>query len=293
MNREFEFLKIIENTLDDSSFLGDDCAYLDEYKIALSSDSLVENVHFSRNFMTPEEIGKKSLLVNISDIITSGAKPEYALISLSGNLESDFVEGFYKGVNKIAQKFNVKIIGGDLTGGKEITISITAVGNYKNRKISSRKNAKDGYTIAVAGEFGSSAQGLEFLANNILSEEAEFFIEKHKTPELFPKIAEKIALEADFPYAMMDSSDGLFDCLYQISQKSGVKINIDYEKIPNKTKNRDFVLFGGEDYSLVAALHENDFKKIEGLTKIGQCSKGCGVFVDGAKIEYKGFNHFE
>ena len=76
MNKEFEFLNIISNTLSDNSFLGSDCAYLDEYKIAISKDILIEDVHFSLSFMTPTEIARKALLVNISDILASGAKPK-------------------------------------------------------------------------------------------------------------------------------------------------------------------------------------------------------------------------
>ena len=92
---------------------------------------------------------------------------------------------------------------------------------------------------------------------------------------------------------MMDSSDGLVDCIYQIADKSKVKININYDLIPKKTDNRDFVLFGGEDYSLVGAFHKDDFKNIKGLIKIGTCSLGSGIFLDDKIIEYKGYNHFE
>ena len=290
MNKEFRFLNIVSNKLSDSSFLGDDCAYLDEYKIAISSDSLIEDVHFSRHFMNPYEIARKAMLVNISDILASGAKPIYATINLSGKIDEDFVQEFYKGINSIEKEYNLKIIGGDLTKSEKLAISITIIGSYKGRKISSRKNAYPNYIVATVGEFGSSAQGLEDLINGISD---NYFINYHKNPKLYPKISSLISKNIEKPYAMMDSSDGLVDCLSQIATKSNIRINIDYDKIPHKTINKDFILYGGEDYSLVVCLDENDFNKIDGLTKIGTCVSGRGVYVDNKKIEYKGYNHFE
>lgn len=290
MNKEFEFLNIISDSLDDSSYLGDDCAYLDEYKIAISSDSLIEDVHFSQKFMTPYEIARKALLVNISDVLASGAKIKYLTINLSGNLNNDFVEEFYKGANSIEKEYKVKIIGGDLTKSDKITISITALGSYENLKPSSRKNAKDGYIVAVIGEFGSSAKGLEDLFKG---EKDNYFISCHKNPKLFPEISSQISKNALKPYAMMDSSDGLVDCLIQISSKSNVRIDVNYDKIPKKTDSKELVLFGGEDYSLVVCLDREDFNKIKGLKEIGVCKKGCGVYIDNQKIQHKGYKHFD
>ncbi len=290
MNKEFEFLNIINKTLDNSDFIGDDCAYLKQQNITISTDALIEDVHFSRRYMTDEEIGKKALLANISDILASGAKPKYALITLSGKLETDFIKNFYTGINDVAKKYKIKIIGGDLTYAEKISITITVIGDSRKRKISSRKNAKKGYIIATAGEFGSSAMGLKCLQENIKN---EYFIKLHKSPKLYPKVSETIAKKTTNPYAMMDSSDGLIDCLYQISKQSNVKINIEYNKIPKKTTERDFVLYGGEDYCLVVALSEKDFKKIKGIKKIGYCSEGQGVFIDNKIAKYKGYEHFE
>ena len=289
MNKEFEFLNII-NKIIPNNYLGDDCAYLKEENIAISTDSLIEDVHFKFDYMTPFEIGQKALLVNISDILASGAVPKYFLAALSGNLNSTFIEEFYKGIKNVASEYNIKLIGGDLTKSDKVMTTITVIGSYKNRKISSRKNAKNNYIIAVTGEFGSSAQGLYELQNGI---KESYFINIHKKPVLYPEISSELAQNTDFPYAMMDSSDGLFDCLYQISSKSKVKINIDYSKIPHKTDNEDFVLFGGEDYSLVVALHKTDFEKIKGLTKIGTVENGSGVYINEKESEYKSFEHFK
>jgi len=288
MNREFEFLKIINNIIP-NNYTGDDCAYIEEYNLAISQDSIVQDVHFDLNYMTPYEVAQKALLVNISDILASGSIPKYFSIGLSGLLDNNFIEEFYKGLNEISSEYKIKLIGGDLTKSDKIMISITILGDYKNRKISSRKNAKDGYIIAVAGEFGISAKGLCDLKNGIAD---NYFTKIHKKPLLHPEISSDIALQAQYPYAMMDSSDGLFDCLYQISEKSKVKIEIDYSKIPSKINDRNFILYGGEDYSLVVAMDERDFRKIKGLTQIGKVSKGEGVYIDNIQEEYKSYEHF-
>ena len=290
MSKEFEFLNIISSILNDSSYLGDDCAYLNEYKIAISKDCLIEDVHFSFNFMTIKEIAKKALLINISDILASGSKPKYALIGLSGKLTENLVKDFYSGINEIAKLYDIKIIGGDLTKSDKISISITIIGDYKDRKISSRKNAKENYIIATVGEFGSSAKGLIDLQNGLKD---NHFIDYHKNPKLYPDISKNIAKTTKHPYAMMDSSDGLLDCLYQISTKSNVLMDVKYNNIPKKINDKNLVLSGGEDYSLVICLSEEDFNSIKGLTKIGICKKGKGVLIDNIKQEYKGYEHFE
>ena len=288
MNKEFEFLKII-NRIVPNSFTGDDCAILKDYNLAISQDSLIEDVHFSLKFMTPYEIAKKALLVNISDLLAAGAALKYFSIALSGNLDENFIKEFYKGLAEISNQYKINLIGGDLTKSDKLAISITVLGDIKNRNISSRKNAKPDYIVATAGEFGTSAQGLEDLQKGL---EDNYFIKIHKTPKLHQDISNTIALNTKKPYAMMDSSDGLFDCLYQISSKSKVKVNVEYSKIPHKTDNSDYVLYGGEDYCLVVCLAKEDFKKIKGLTKIGTVTSGEGVYIDNKKLDYKSFCHF-
>lgn len=290
--KEFEFLNIISSTLDDSSYIGDDCAYLKEYNLVISSDTLIEDVHFSSRYMNAYEIAKKAVLSNISDVLASGAKPNYITLNLSGKLNSDFVKTFFNGVNETINEFDVKLIGGDLTASDKIVISITAFGDAKKRNISSRAYAKPDYILAVCGEFGSSAQGLYNLQNNI---KEDYFSNIHKIPKLNKEASEEVAKISKHPYAMMDSSDGLTDCLYQIATKSNVDIKIKYDKIPKETSNRDYVLFGGEDYSLVLAVEENDFKNLKHFIPIGKCYKtnNPSVFIDNIKEEYKGYNHFE
>ena len=244
--------------------------------------------------MTPYEIAKKALLVNISDILASGSIPKYALITLGGNLTNEFVKEFYKGTDEISQAYSIDIIGGDLVKSSKIVITITIIGSYKNKTPSSRKNAKPNYVVAVKGEFGSSAMGLKELQEGLQEGiKDSYFINYHKNPPLYPKIAKDIASKVKNPYAMMDSSDGLIDCLYQITSKSNVGANIEYNKIPTRINDKELVLYGGEDYSLVIALSEDDFNNIKGLSKIGTIIEKKGIFIDNKIVQYGGFKHFE
>ena len=138
---EKELIKIIKTSLK-SDYIGDDCAYLKDLGIVISQDSLVENVHFKTDFITPYQLGYKSIMVNISDICASGAKPTYLTISLSLPKHTDekFVREFYEGAKDAAN--GVEIVGGDLTGSDRIYVSVTAIGLAKGRKISSRSNAQ-------------------------------------------------------------------------------------------------------------------------------------------------------
>lgn len=294
MNKENLFLKIINETLDDNSFLGDDCAYLKESELLVSQDTLVEDVHFITEYFTPYEIGKKALLVNISDIISNGGKPTYITVSLSGKLDENFIREFYKGINEVSKKYNIKVIGGDLTGGEKIVVSICIMGTAKGRKIASRKNAKTGYSVFLQGVHGSSALGLKLLLEGNLDKNNEF-IKSHISPVLYPEIADFIAINCSENYCMMDTSDGLYDALYKISKASGVGFKIDFQKVSKKTNDKNLVLFGGEDYGLLICTHPKDSYILENLNvpKIGTVIEEEKIFIDDIQIlEDKSFNHF-
>ena len=148
--------------------------------------------------------------------------------------------------------------------------------------------------MGTKGFFGSSAKGLLELQKGIKESE---FINIHKAPVLYPKIADYMA-KTNSPYAMMDSSDSLADCLYQISKKSKVKISVEYDKIPRKIEEKDLVLFGGEDYNLVICAKKEDILENKDIVIIGKVEKGEGVFIDNIElskeeIEKKEYKHFE
>ena len=296
---EKEFINIIKNSLK-SNYIGDDCAYLKDFGILISQDSLVEGVHFLRDKITPYQLGYKTAMVNISDICASGAEPKYMTISLSLPRDTDkaFVVDFYDGLKSACQ--NVEIVGGDITASDKIFISATVLGSDKGRNISSRSHAKVGQKIVVSGVHGSSSAGLQLLLNDQLQVEGqEELIKNHLEPEAQRTFSKEIATTQKTPYAMMDTSDGIMDALSQIAEKSKVLMSVDFDKIPINHKIKVFsnwhelVLYGGEDYQLIATVDE----PTDNMTVIGEVKTGLGVEIDGqfiskSEIEGKEFKHF-
>ena len=278
--REQEFLNII------NEFIGDDCAYIKELGIVVTQDSLIEDVHFRRNWCTPYQLGYKAVTVNISDVLASGAKPAYITIALSlpKNISTQFVEEFYKGAKSALR--GAKIIGGDITGSDKICISITAIGTTSKRKISSRRNAKIGYVIITKGDFGKSAEGLRELIKGGNNQD---LIKAHLEPQLEDKFAEEISTQTKADYAMMDTSDGLADALYKIAEASNVSI---------KVKNIEGI-FGAEDYKLVAAVPKEFLPSISEYDLIGEVLPQSNFVIQiGDKKftdydEIGAYNHFE
>lgn len=300
--KEKNFIQIIKNTLN-TDYIGDDCANLKDLGIVITQDSLVEDVHFVTEYITPYELGYKCAMVNISDIAASGAKPAYltAAISLPKTCNAEFIEEFYQGLKSGAK--GAEIVGGDITGADKIFISITAIGKTEGRKISSRKNAKIGQKVVVSGLHGSSAAGLKELMEAKKRVEDKF-TKAHFMPEAQLNFSKKIAESVDYDYTMMDTSDGLVDTLSTIAQESGVKISVDFSKIPYDKDIENFkdwqnlVLYGGEDYGLVAVLDEKD---TAGMNVIGEVKEGSGVEIFNGNqheiltrkdIEKKLYSHF-
>ena len=300
--KEKEFITIIKNTLN-SPYIGDDCAYLKDLGIVVTQDSLVEDIHFSTKFISAFDLGFKAVMVNVSDVAASGAEPKYLTVSLSlpSNVKEDFVEEFYHGCKK-ACGHDVQIVGGDITGSEKIYISICAIGKTLGRNISSRKNAKIGQKVIVSGIHGSSSAGLKLLLEGKNSPEK--LIKSHINPVAQVEFGKNISTTVKEPYAMMDTSDGLMDGLSTIANESGVLLDIDFDKIPydkdiEQFENwQDLVLFGGEDYQILATVPQN----FQGGFEIGVVKEGLGVNLklrdkithySKQDVEEKVFNHFK
>lgn len=300
--KEKEFITIIKNTLN-SPYIGDDCAYLKDLGIVVTQDSLVEDIHFSTKFISAFDLGFKAVMVNVSDVVASGAEPKYLTVSLSlpSNVKEDFVEEFYNGCKKACGN-GVQIVGGDITGSEKIYISICAIGKTLGRNISSRKNAKIGQKVIVSGIHGSSSAGLKLLLEGKNSPEK--FIKSHINPVAQVEFGKNISTTVKEPYAMMDTSDGLMDGLSTIANESGVLLDIDFDKIPHEKdieqfENwQDLVLFGGEDYQILATVPQN----FQGGFEIGVVKEGLGVNLKlrdkithylKQDVEEKVFNHFK
>lgn len=300
--KEKEFITIIKNTLN-SPYIGDDCAYLKDLGIVVTQDSLVEDIHFSTKFISAFDLGFKAVMVNVSDVVASGAEPKYLTVSLSlpSNVKEDFVEEFYNGCKKACGN-DVQIVGGDITGSEKIYISISAIGKTLGRNISSRKNAKIGQKVIVSGIHGSSSAGLKLLLEGKNSPEK--FIKSHINPVAQVEFGKNISTTVKEPYAMMDTSDGLMDGLSTIANESSVLLDIDFDKIPydkdiEQFENwQDLVLFGGEDYQILATVPQN----FQGGFEIGVVKEGLGVNLklrdkithySKQDVEEKVFNHFK
>ena len=273
--KELDFIKIIQRETN-SQYLGDDCAYLKDLEIVVTQDNFIENIHFKRDWATPFQIGYKAAAVNISDILASGAKPAYLSIGLSlPKVTDDFVKELYSGI--IAGSYGAEIIGGDITGSETIMISITAIGKTSGRKISSRSHAKPGYVVITNEKHGASKKGYEELKEGLKDTDS---IRTHLEPKLDPDFSKDISTQISEDYAMMDSSDGLADALFQIAEKSSCSI------ITNNLEGA----FGFEDYKLVAAVPEKFLKKLDKYIVIGKVEKYNGTIL---KIDDKEFNNHE
>lgn len=294
--KEDIFLNIITQTLPESAtYIGDDTAYISEKDLILTQDTLVEDVHFLTSTISPYYLGRKSIAVNLSDIAAAGGVANYILISLSmpKHIEEAFVKEFYEGVASICKEHDVVVVGGDLTAADKITISICALGFGNGLTPANRKNAKPGYIVAVTGPFGLSKAGFE--------DPNSKFIQAHINPTPRLKEGRKILEIAKTP-AMMDASDGLADALHKISLCSNVNIEVEYDKIPREDSIlKSWVLFGGEDYELVATMPEEAYKKLKEviyIEKIGVVKEAKGehrVMIDSEPLSFNShmFRHFE
>lgn len=311
--KELEFIQIIKNTLSKKSHIGDDCAYLKDLDIVVTQDTLIENIHFLTKFSSPYQLGYKSLMVNLSDIFASGAIPKYFTVSLSlpSNTSNEFISEFYNACEDLSNEFDFEVIGGDITGAENISISVCAIGLTTGRNISSRSYANAGDYVIVVGNHGSSTAGLWLLQNN--NDSYPELINAHLQPSIQKDFSNEIATNITDKYAMMDTSDGLVDAIFKIAQASNVQICVDFDKIPYdktiesiaKMANIDFndwILYGGEDFQLVACVSEENLKKLTNYTIIGKVkSKSDNLFVEidfGDKIQQiadleKTFNHFK
>lgn len=304
---EINLINKIKNTLK-SQYIGDDCAYLKDLGIVISQDSLVEDVHFSKHMMSPYQIGYKSVMVNLSDIAASGAKPAYLTVALSlpKQIKDDAVIDFYEGAKYALENLDVEIVGGDITGSDKLYISISVIGKTLNRKISSRSHAKIGHKIITSGVHGSSAAGLRILQNDL--EPDKDLIKAHLMPVAQIDFAKQISEQIQEDYAMMDTSDGLFDALFKIGSASECTMSVDFERILYDPKIKEYfsdyknlILFGGEDYQIVATVPVELLPSLKDYIIIGEVlpKEDCVIKLNtDNKVEKfndlsnKCFNHF-
>ena len=257
--------------------IGDDAAaYFSNNEIQLATvDSLVQDVHFSLSYMSWQELGWKSIAVNLSDIAAMGGFPRYALVSLGlpGNTEVADVIDLYRGMFDIAGKFGVAVVGGDTVRSPFVFVSVTVIGSAgeKKRTLLRRSVAKPGDKIAVTNSLGASAAGLEMLKNNLKFKPklAKQLRQAHLMPN--PRVSEGQLLVDKDVKCGMDISDGLVGDLAHICMESrvGANVNIDLVPVAPTVKEcfgeraLELASAGGEDYELLFTANTAVMNKVK------------------------------
>jgi thiamine-monophosphate kinase len=320
---EFGLIKAISQIADKGPGvvmgIGDDAAVLrpSAGKVLLvTTDLLLEGVHFQLEFTDPYRLGRKALAVNLSDIAACGGTPTAFLVSLAVPPETEMasVQALYKGMMEQAHLYGVSLIGGDTSRGKEWMISITLIGEVEERNCVYRHGAKPGDWIFVTGTLGDSALGLKMLKKGV---KEGYLIERHLDP--IPRVKEggEIARQG-LATAMIDISDGLIADLGHILEASGVGAQVYLPQLPLSVLYREHIqqyyknpyllaLAGGEDYELLFTApvgRQEAIKKLAQdlgtpLTLIGEITEAAAgvtlVGADGKKVPVaqRGHDHFK
>lgn len=254
--------------------IGDDCAVLPGGML-VTSDTLVEGTHFLPSIRW-DDLGWKAIAVNLSDIAAMAGRPRFvtASLTLPPSVREDQVEELYKGMVACARTFRTRIVGGDLTQGPLVVISITALGDVHENGCILRSSARPGDIVAVTGDFGASGAALQVLTSDAsLLQKLPHLQAAHFRPQ--PRLCEAWALvrESGERAALMDASDGLADAVFQIARDSAVGMDIDLPKVPIHAETRraaellklnvdELALYGAEDYELVAAIEPGAWKRL-------------------------------
>src|SRR5690554_3371043 len=283
--------------------IGDDAAVLDfkNKKSLVSTDLLIEGVHFDLSYMPLKHLGYKAVVVNVSDICAMNAIPTQITVSIavSNRFPLEALEELYEGIALASKIYNVDVVGGDTTSSqKGLIISITAIGEAKEEDIVYRSGAKPNDLIVLTGDIGSAYMGLQVLErekrvfqvnpnNQPDLENYTYLIERQLKPEARKDIKELLEKLEVKPTSMIDISDGLSSELLRSEEHSKVGCNLFEEKLPFDPQfisvceefNLDattIALSGGEDYELLFTINIHDFDKIKGnpnLTVIGHITE--------------------
>lgn len=271
--------------------IGDDAAVLDfkGKKTLVSTDLLIEGVHFDLAYMPLKHLGYKAVVVNVSDICAMNARPTQITVSVavSNRFPLEALEELYEGITLAAKIYNVDVIGGDTTSSqKGLIISITAIGEANEDEITYRSGAKPNDLLVVTGDIGSAYMGLQVLErekqvfqvnpnNQPDLTDYTYLIERQLKPEARKDIRPLLKDLDVKPTSMIDISDGLSSEVMHICKQSNVGCNVYEDKLPFDPQfilvceefNLDattIALSGGEDYELLFTVGINDFDKIKG-----------------------------
>lgn len=275
--------------------VGDDAAVIDVSpdKLLVSTDVLIEGVHFDLAYTPLKHLGYKSVAVNLSDIAAMNGKPEQITVNIavSNRFSVEALEELYQGIYLACNRYGVDLVGGDTTTSNSgLFISITVLGRAPQEKITYRNGAREGDLICVSGDLGGAYIGLMVLerekrvfeVNSEIQpdlEGYEYVLERQLKPEPRLDIVAKFEETGVLPHAMIDISDGLASEIIHICKQSEVGCRLFEEKIPVDLQTEDIAkklglvpvtmaLSGGEDYELLFTVPQSDFETINAMENI-------------------------
>ena len=282
--------------------IGDDAAVIksSNNKLVATVDMAVEGIHFDKKWSSPFQIGAKLTTANLADIFAMGAVPKYLLVAAGINElnNSETVSELAKGIRSVADKFEVSVIGGDLSKSEKMTLSITALGELSAQPIL-RSGGRVGDIIYLSSLTGLSAAGLAILNRDL--DRPRYVVEAHLNPKLVaPDKLIKVAT------SMCDVSDGLATDAAHLANASAVNFNLSKDLISKADDFKDlaelarelnedvfdWILTGGEDHFFLATVDKKNESSELGI-KIGIVEKGDGkLLLDGIEIKESGYQHF-
>ena len=308
--------------------VGDDAAVLDfkDKKVLLSTDMLLEGIHFDLAYTPLKHLGYKAIQVNLSDIYAMNGVASQVTVSIgiSSKFPLEAIEELYEGIYLACEKYSVDLIGGDTTSSKQgLVISVTSIGFADEKNIVYRNGAEEGDLICVSGDLGGAYVGLQllerekqiYLENPNIQPDLEgkdYIVERQLKPESRRDIVELLANIEVKPTAMIDVSDGLASEILHICKQSNKGCNLYEDKIPLDPMTfetaREFnldptvcALSGGEDYELLFTVKQADYDKIKfkmDITIIGyitEASAGCNLVTKSGivhPLKAQGWNAF-
>lgn len=296
--------------------IGDDAAVINnkDLQTVVSTDMLVEGIHFDLMYVPLKHLGYKSVVVNLSDIYAMNATPKQITMSIaiSNRFSVEALEEFYAGVNAACEAYGVDLIGGDTTSTlKGLIISVTAIGQARKEKIVYRNTAKVGDLLCITGNVGAAYLGLQLLEREkrifkenpqagIDLENQDFLVGRQLKPEARRDMIEAFAKNDLLPTAMIDVSDGVASEIFHICEQSGVGAIIEESGVPIhpdaqlmaikfKLDPITCALSGGEDYELIFTVDPKDVDKVRFLPDIYIMGEIVPA-KDGVKLHSKGGN---
>ena len=301
--------------------VGDDAALLAVAAgkaLVVTTDVLVDGVHFSDRTTSAFDVGWRSVAANLSDLAAMGATPLGITVGLSlpGEVEVAWVECLYQGMVACLQPYQTPIVGGDVCRSPVITVAITTLGQVAPAQAIRRSLAHPGDAIVVTGVHGASRAGLELLLHpeagiGLSESDRQFLIQAHQRPK--PRLDIVGVLSTTVPVAGMDSSDGLADAVLQLCRASGVGAVLERDQIPvpravvdwvGEVQAMEWALYGGEDFELVLCLPDKAaaevVRQVEGAVQVGSVTTGEKVVVSDRTSRFpnqvlsleQGFQHF-